>query len=1092
MAKQRTDTESVINLVINGKQAMSSLGQLTDAQRRLTSEMRHMSEIDPRYPQQLRELQAINTALSQRRNEMRGVVEEQEKVKTSLEDIAKIAIGNVIADGFQSALGAVNEFIAGSEAAYEEAEKGQAQLQAVLKSTGGISGKTKDQLDALSGSIMNLTGVDDDVITKSESLLLTFTNIRGEIFDQTLPAIVDMTAAMNSGNVSMETIQATTIQVGKALNDPIKGMTALSKVGVSFTAEQKKTVKQMVATNDIAGAQKLILAELGKEFGGVSQAMAETESGSLTKMQTRLGNIQETLGGYLTSLKAATAKGLEPFLEKVERWIAIPSAEKIREEEAGLNGLVSAIVMTNDNQTVRNSLIAQLQAKYPDFLGNINAEAASNELLTRRLTEANDQYRQRIFIASNEDDIKLIQEKRNTAIREEVKARKEVAKASGLSATELAKLTDQEIRQMAIKIKNDALDRDRSRGSTGGNAYSAGTSNSQNKEIKNLEIILNGRSRIAQSFKDEADLMGANAVMQQKVTDQRVKDIDLEITKLKQLKGDKKILSEIERLTSEKNGLLGIAKIAKPSGGGAPPKTKGVSDADKAKKEYETLGEEYKKLGVQQLADQMSKDLKEVEQEGWKYNELIKKEQDFIKLKGATQKQKADAQSKIDQLEKDKKTAQTAISVRQEADRTKAIEDFRLKLSQKLETELQKEQDLINQQYDALEKDASGNADAVAKLKIARAKDLTDAEIREMQRLEDEKKRISRESTQLNPDTHAAKLATINKQYDEELAALKKSFSDKAEATREYQDLVADIEKNRTKAIKGIDSNSDKEKAKDKETRDAVLQSAQAVSDAVFTIAANNRKRETDIALNELDRQRQGELANKNLTDKQKEQINAKYDAKVKAEKLKAWQADKRAALAQAVISGALAVVKALPNVALAIASGIAAAAQIAVIVAQKPPEFAVGVKDFEGGPAIVGEKGAELINENGKMWLATSRTMANLPKGTDVYTASQTSGILANTMYPSKGYALDSQAALSAERNYRFNAGSNTQLSSSVIGSSGSSAKESSDMALLIEKFDQMILAQKEANDKKVSMVYSEFEAFQNDVVKTRYSQGE
>ena len=58
------------------------------------------------------------------------------------------------------------------------------------------------------------------------------------------------------------------IQLGKALNDPVKGVTALRRVGVSFTAAQIKQIKTLVATGKTLQAQKLILRELNQEFGG--------------------------------------------------------------------------------------------------------------------------------------------------------------------------------------------------------------------------------------------------------------------------------------------------------------------------------------------------------------------------------------------------------------------------------------------------------------------------------------------------------------------------------------------------------------------------------------------------------------------------------------------------------------------------------------------------------------------------------------------------------------------------------------------------------------------------------------------------------
>ncbi|HEX8607487.1 MAG TPA: hypothetical protein VF679_02475, partial [Pedobacter sp.] len=898
MAKQRTDTDSVINLVINGKQAMTSLGQLTDAQRRLTSEFRNMNELDPQYPKRLRELQAINTAVAQQRNLMRGVVEETDNLKASWTDIASVAAGNLIADGIQMAAGAITDFVSGAKAAYAESEQGQAQLQAVLKSTGGVSGKTKDQLDALSQSIMNLTGVDDDVITKSESLLLTFTNIRGEIFDQTLPAIVDMTAALNSGNVSMETIQATTIQVGKALNDPIKGMTALSKVGVSFTDDQKKTVKSLVAMNDVAGAQKVILAELGKEFGGVAAAMAATDTGQEAKMVTRLGNIQESIGGLITKGKASFIQFFGPLVGWMERVTETRMSETLEKDRVSLSANMVQLQASNTSHAKRVSIINDLKAQYPAYLKQVDAEKVSNGNLLPVLQEINKALVMKIAFQKKSEDLNhsiedeaealLKLDKASTQLSMTLAAIMERAKGKGIDIVLPKNLTDLQQADYLIKKLNA------SKGNSSG--FNVGMN------VKDIQVAKTNVEQLGDAYSNAGK------------DSQKLLDAQTNFSKKYGLSsgGNTKKMEENTITTGGGGG------ASAPNGGGVTSK-KQVEDAKKAKELYNDLIEETKKLGVQQSADQLSKNLKEVEQEGWKYNELIKKEQDFLKVKGATQKQKDDIQSKIDQLELDKKAAQNAIVVRQEGDRTKAIDDLRNKLSQKLETELQKEKDLINQQYDSLEKDAAGNADAIASLKIARSKDLSDAELREKQRLEDEKRNIESKADGLTGDTKASKLAKIKKDYDDEVLALKEKFSKELQATQEFKDALDAIEKNRASATTAANAGGgdDDEKAK----KDAILSSAQSVADAVFTISANNRKRETDIALNEIDRQRQAELANKKLTDKQKEEINKKYDAKAKAEKLKAWQADKRAALAQAVISGALAVVKALPNVALAIAS---------------------------------------------------------------------------------------------------------------------------------------------------------------------------
>jgi hypothetical protein len=80
------------------------------------------------------------------------------------------------------------------------------------------------------------------------------------------------------------------------LNDPIKGISALSKVGVSFNDSQKAQIKSLVSQNDLMGAQKIILQELQTEFGGASRAMAQTDIGRLDQAKNILGDMKEILG----------------------------------------------------------------------------------------------------------------------------------------------------------------------------------------------------------------------------------------------------------------------------------------------------------------------------------------------------------------------------------------------------------------------------------------------------------------------------------------------------------------------------------------------------------------------------------------------------------------------------------------------------------------------------------------------------------------------------------------------------------------------------------------------------------------------------
>src|SRR3954452_22869841 len=154
---------------------------------------------------------------------------------------------------------------AGAKAAFDEmgdAQKVAAQTAAVLKSTGGVAGVTARNVNTLATSLMNLSGVDDEAIKSAQNLLLTFTNIRGQAFQPATRAALDMSVALG------EDLQTAALQVGKALHHPIRGIPALRRAGVNFTAGQQTMIRTLVSSGQTMEAQRIILHELTKEFGG--------------------------------------------------------------------------------------------------------------------------------------------------------------------------------------------------------------------------------------------------------------------------------------------------------------------------------------------------------------------------------------------------------------------------------------------------------------------------------------------------------------------------------------------------------------------------------------------------------------------------------------------------------------------------------------------------------------------------------------------------------------------------------------------------------------------------------------------------------
>jgi len=199
-------------------------------------------------------------------------------------------------------------FAVSSVKAFQESEEVAAQTTAVLKSTAGVAGMTSEAVTALAGSLQRVTRFSDETVQSGENMLLTFTNIGQNIFPDATKVMLDMSQALG------QDVKNSAIQLGKALNDPIAGVTALKKVGVTFTQQQQDQIKTLVNSNKTLDAQKVILQELQKEFGGSAEAAGNTFGGQIDRLNNQLGQAQETIGEYIV-------KAITPVTKKTLDWI---------------------------------------------------------------------------------------------------------------------------------------------------------------------------------------------------------------------------------------------------------------------------------------------------------------------------------------------------------------------------------------------------------------------------------------------------------------------------------------------------------------------------------------------------------------------------------------------------------------------------------------------------------------------------------------------------------------------------------------------------------------------------------------------------
>jgi hypothetical protein len=194
-----------------------------------------------------------------------------------------------------------------------------ANLQSTITSTGNAANITSESFFAYANQLQKVTGTGADQITQGAALLATFKNVRNEtgkgnqVFNRATKAALDL-SKKGFGDLS-----GSNKMLGKALNDPIRGITALSRAGVTFTDEQKATIKTLQESGRTLDAQKIILKEVEDQVGGTAESFGATTRGKIERSKRAFEEMQKTLARALLPVLEAAASIFQKLSGFIER-----------------------------------------------------------------------------------------------------------------------------------------------------------------------------------------------------------------------------------------------------------------------------------------------------------------------------------------------------------------------------------------------------------------------------------------------------------------------------------------------------------------------------------------------------------------------------------------------------------------------------------------------------------------------------------------------------------------------------------------------------------------------------------------------------
>lgn len=209
------------------------------------------------------------------------------------------SIGPAIAAAFSVA--AITEFAKRAIMAYDASERAQAKVAQAVKKTGQAAGFTADELFKMAVGLQKITNFEDDeILNKVTAQLLSFPLITKKVFADAQKAILDVATLLDGD------IQSSAIAIGKALQDPVKGITAMRRMGIMFNTQQTETIRLLVEQGNLYRAQELILEEINRQYGGQAEALAKVGIGKYRQMWLDLGNAMEIAGKWLLNFVDGT------------------------------------------------------------------------------------------------------------------------------------------------------------------------------------------------------------------------------------------------------------------------------------------------------------------------------------------------------------------------------------------------------------------------------------------------------------------------------------------------------------------------------------------------------------------------------------------------------------------------------------------------------------------------------------------------------------------------------------------------------------------------------------------------------------------
>jgi len=302
---------------------------------------------------------------------------------------------------------------------FSATEQSLFKTEAILNATGMASGFTATQMDAMARATARATLASTDQIRAAQQVLLTFRSVSGPTFQRTIDLAQDMAATFGGDARTAAT------QLGKALEDPITGLTSLRRSGISFSESQKQVIKSLVETGNKAEAQRKILNALEGQVGGAGRAESKGLAGSFDTLRQ---------ASFEAAEEWVKLIGLGPKLTKINNELAgsLDAAADAMRRSGTIEGQKEQLKVLRDQLKVAKRINQSGAGGELFGTGDIDADSIKERIFQKELLIAK-LYEQGLA----EDNLAVTSQKRSVAVQEQIALEDKAAEAARINAEKI-------------------------------------------------------------------------------------------------------------------------------------------------------------------------------------------------------------------------------------------------------------------------------------------------------------------------------------------------------------------------------------------------------------------------------------------------------------------------------------------------------------------------------------------------------------------------------------------------------------------------------------------------------------------------------